>query len=96
MVHYHVEKKPLIREYVSKVGKEPAAFISNNCPIHTRDVLYLSKQTHSKILKKVVMYLNIMHPTKVPMMLRSTKEMKPLFSTKSEDKLQLSSYESSP
>jgi hypothetical protein len=27
MVHYHVEEKLLIREYVSKVGKEPAAFI---------------------------------------------------------------------
>jgi hypothetical protein len=39
------------------------------------------------------MYCNIVHPTKVEMTLRSTKEMKPLFSTKSEDKLQLFSYE---
>jgi len=39
------------------------------------------------------MYCNIVHPTKVEMTLGSTKEMKPLFSTKSEDKLQLFSYE---
>jgi hypothetical protein len=56
-------------------------------------VLYLSKHTPPPILKKVVMYCNIVHPTKVEMTLRSTKEMKPLFSTKSEDKLQLFSYE---
>jgi hypothetical protein len=32
MVHYHVEEKLLIREYVLKVGKEPAAFILTTVP----------------------------------------------------------------
>jgi hypothetical protein len=39
MVHYHVEEKLLIREYVSKVGKEPAAFILTTVPPYRRCAL---------------------------------------------------------
>jgi len=51
MVHYHVEEKPLIREYVSKVGKEPASHPYKRCALSFKANPLQNTQESSHVLK---------------------------------------------